>query len=112
MTFAYPAFPQYNGSITQMLIQTFLWIIEIPLIVIGNVIVTIGGDVGTSAGQTTATVLSFPGAIFLQTESSFKSYGVLAPIIASLIWGSSIIILAFLILKAFQIAGDEITNEE
>jgi hypothetical protein len=37
---------------------------------------------------------------------------VLAPIIASLIWGTSIIILAFLVLKAIQIAGDEITNEE
>lgn len=111
MTISYPNFPTYNGNLAQTIIEILLWMIEIPIIAIGNVIITVFGGAGTAAANTTATIISFPGAIFLQTELSFKAYGVLAPIIASVIWGGSIIILVFLVLKAVQIASDEITNE-
>ena len=54
---------------------------------------------------------SFPAKIFDQTVSDFSGYGILAPILASIIWGVSIIILVFLLLKASQIGASEITNE-
>ena len=112
MVFSYPNFPVYNGSISQMIISLFLWFIELPLIVIGNIIITIGGSVANSAGSTASSVISFPGAIFQQTESSFSAYGVFAPVIASVIWGTSIIILSFMVIKAVQISADELTNME
>lgn len=48
----------------------------------------------------------------MQTVSAFKAYGIFAPVIAAFIWGISIIILVFMVLKAVQIGGDELTNEE
>ena len=109
--FSYPQFPQYNGNIPQMLLNIILWIIEIPLIAIGNIIIGVSGSVGNSIGSGASTVISFPATIFKQSEASFSAYGVFAPIIVSIIWGASIIILIFFIFKAVQIAGDEMTNE-
>jgi hypothetical protein len=109
---AYPPFPQYNGNLAQTIIQIILWIVEIPLIAIANAIIAIAGGAGSSAAQSLGIILEFPGQIFAQTEASFSAYGIFAPIIASIIWGAALIILVFLVLKAFQIAGDEITNEE
>jgi hypothetical protein len=109
---AYPPFPAYNGNLAQTIIALVLWIIEIPLIAIANAIIAIAGGASSSAAQSLGIILEFPGQIFAQTESSFSAYGIFAPIIASLIWGATLIILIFLILKAFQIAGDELTNEE
>ena len=109
--FTYPQFPQWNGSISNLLLQIILWIVEIPLIAIGNVIIGVSGSVGNSIGSGASTVISFPATIFKQSEASFRAYGVFAPIIVSVIWGASIIILIFFIFKAVQIAGDEMTNE-
>ena len=109
--FSYPSFPQWNGSISNLLLQIILWIVEIPLIAIGNVIIGVSGSVGNSIGSGASTVISFPATIFKQSEASFRAYGVFAPIIVSVIWGASIIILIFFIFKAVQIAGDEMTNE-
>ena len=111
MTIPYPNFPTYNGNLAQTIIEILLWMVEIPVIAIGNVIISVFGGVGTAASTTATDIISFPGAIFVQTELSFKAYGVLAPIIAAAIWGTSIIILVFLVFKAFQIATDEFTNE-
>ncbi len=108
----YPPFPTYKGDLATTIIQIILWIIEIPLIAIGNMIIAIAGGASTGAEQSITTVLEFPAQVFDSTVSSFSAYGVFAPVIASLIWGVSLIILVFLIFKAIQIAGDEITNEE
>lgn len=108
----YPNFPTYNGNLGQTVAQILLWIIEIPLIAFANGIIAIAGGASSSAAKSLGTVLLFPGQIFQQTESSFSQYGVFAPVIASVIWGVSLIILVFLVLKAFQIGGDELTNEE
>ena len=107
----YPPFPSYNGNIAQTIIQLFLWFLEVPLIAITNAGIGIIGGAGSSASQSLGAILLFPGEIFKQTEASFSAYGIFAPIIASAIWGISIIILVFLVLKAVQIAGSELTNE-
>lgn len=112
MTFSYPPFPSYNGNIAQTILSLVIWVVEIPLIAIGNVIVDIFESAGNSLGSTFGTILAFPGQIFLQTEASFKPYGIFAPIIAIAIWGGAIVIFVFLLLKAFQIGDDEITESE
>jgi hypothetical protein len=108
---SYPQFPTYTGSIPSFLLQIILWILEIPLIAIGNMIIGVSGSATNSLGTGVSTVISFPATIFRQSEASFRAYGVFAPIIVSLIWGVSIIILIFFIFKAVQIAGTEMTND-
>ena len=108
----YPNFPTYNGNLGQTIAQIFLWVCEIPLIALANGFIAIAGGATTSASSSINTILLFPGTIFQQTVASFAQYGVLAPVIASVIWGVSLVILVFLVLKAFQIGTDELTNSE
>ena len=107
----YPPFPQ-NGNIARELVHILIWIFEIPIIAMAKGIIGISGNITNGLSSSAITIFSFPGQIFQQTVSAFKAYGVLAPIIAAVIWGISIIILVFMIFKAVQIGGDELTNEE
>ena len=107
----YPPFPK-DTNIAKELVNIIIWIFKIPVIAMANGIIGISGNVTNGLSASAITIFSFPGQIFQQTVSAFKAYGVLAPIIASGIWGISIIILVFMILKAVQIGGDELTNEE
>lgn len=108
---SYPEFPA-NNNIANEIIALILWIIEIPMVALANVIITVFQYIGQSMGSSAGEILAFPGQIFQQTVNSFHQYGIFAPIIASIIWGIAIIILIFFGFKALQIAGDEATNEE
>jgi lipopolysaccharide export LptBFGC system permease protein LptF len=107
----YPPFPKWNGSITSLLMQIIMWIIEVPLIAVANVIIVVVKDIGNTLGSTGAIIIAFPATIFKESVASFSAYGVFAPIIASFVWGISIIILVFFVFKALQIGGSEMENE-
>jgi len=107
----YPPFPQWNGSITTFLMQMILWIIEIPLIAIMNVIIAVVSDIGNTLGSTGAEIIAFPATIFKESVASFSVFGVFAPVIASFIWGTSIIILVFFVFTALHIGESEMENE-
>ena len=108
---AYPGFPA-DTNIASEIIAILIWIIEIPTIALANVVIATMGDVGNAAGNSAAQIIAFPGAMFSQTENSFRAYGIFAMPISAAIWGVSILILIFFIFKALQIGGDEMTNEE
>ena len=113
MSFTYPTFPTLSSSnIGSSLVQLLIWIFSIPVVAIAKVIRDITSAIGTAAGQTAGTVINFPGKIFQQTEASFTSYGVLAPIIAAAIWGISIVLLIFFVIKAAQVGLNEFTDTE
>ena len=107
----YPPFPNLNGSLSQNIMSLIMWVFETILTAFVIGIQTIAGDIYNSVGSTISSIVEFPAKIFDQTESDFSGYGILAPILASIIWGVSIIILVFLLLKASQIGASEITNE-
>ena len=111
MTTSYPSFPNLNGTITQNILSLVMWVIETILTAFVIGIQTIASDIYNSVGSTITSIVEFPAKIFDQTVSDFSGYGILAPILASIIWGVSIIILVFLLLKASQIGASEITNE-
>ena len=108
---SYPPFPNLNGTVSQNIMSLIMWVFETILTAFVIGIQTIAGDIYNSIGGTISSIVSFPAKIFDQTVSDFSGYGILAPILASIIWGVSIIILVFLLLKASQIGASEITNE-
>ena len=107
----YPPFPK-DTNIAKELVNIIIWIFKIPVIAMANGIIGISGNITNGLSASAITIFSFPGQIFQQTVSAFKAYGIFAPVIAAFIWGISIIILVFMVLKAVQIGGDELTNEE
>lgn len=115
MTYSYPPFPALPSSITgvgNFLLQLGIWFFSIPIITVANILISIGSGLGTSTGNTASTIVDYLGVAFAQSENSLAMFGAFAPIIASLIWGVSIIIIIFMVFKAVQVGLNEITNME
>ena len=110
-TLSYPAFPSFNNSITKYIIAVIEWILEIPLIAIGKFVEGISGSITTSASTSSSSIIGFIGTTWDNSVSSFKALGIFAPVVASIIWGGSIVILIFFIAKAGQLAIRE-TEED
>ena len=110
-TLTYPAFPTFNTSITTYIISVIEWILEIPLIAIGKFVEGISGSVTTSAETSSNSIIGFIGITWDNSINSFKSLGIFAPVVASIIWGGSIVILIFFIFKALQLGIRE-TEED
>lgn len=111
LTYSYPPFPNTNNGITNWIIGLFEWIFEVPLIAIANLIAGIGNGFTNGAQTSASNVAGFVGTTFNNSLSAFQSFGVLAPIIASAIWGGAIIILIFFIFKAIQLGTREMEED-
>lgn len=93
------------------MLSVLIWFIEIPLIGIANIFIDIFSGIGSGVGSSASSILGFPGQIFQQTEQAFSGFGVLAPILAALVWGIAFLILIFFIFKAIQLALEETTED-
>ena len=111
LTFNYPNFPTTNNGITSWIIGLFEWIFEVPLVAIANLIAGIGTGFTTGAQTSADNVAGFVGTTFNNSLTAFQGFGVLAPIIASAIWGGAIIILIFFIFKAIQLGTREMEED-
>lgn len=106
-----PTSGSLGSNIATFILEVLLWFVEIPLIGIANVLIDIFGGLGTGAGSTASDIFGFLGKIFVQTESSFSSLGIFAPIAAAGVWGVAVLILVFFIFKAIQLAMAETTED-
>ena len=111
MIYSYPPFPQFNNSLTTYIISILEWIFEIPLIAAANFFGGISDSITNSTETTSASVIGFIGTTWDNSVNSFKSLGIFAPVVASIIWGGSIVILIFFISKALQLGIRE-TEED
>jgi len=110
-TYTYPPFPTLGSSPSTFLLQLFKWILEVPLVAIANFLRGVAGATTSGSESSVAAITGFIGTTWANSVSSFQSLGVLAPIIASLIWGAGILILIFFVFKAVQLGMRE-TEED
>ena len=111
MIYSYPPFPSFNNSLTTYIISILEWIFEIPFVAAANFFGGISDSITTSAETSSSSVIGFIGTTWNNSVDSFKSLGIFAPVVASIIWGSSIVILIFFISKALQLGIRE-TEED
>lgn len=112
MVYPYPSFPTYyGGSLGTFILQLLIWIISVPLIAAANFFISIIGNASAAGENSTSSVIGFIGKTWNNSIQSFASLGVFAPVIASLIWGLSVLILIFFIFKAIQLGAHE-TEED
>ena len=108
--YAYPNFPTYT-SVTQFVIALLEWIILVPLTAIANFIIAIAGALQQGGQSSAVSISAFIGETWNNSIQSFSSLGVFAIVVASLMWGISIMILIFFVFKAIQLSIRE-TEED
>lgn len=115
MTYPYPHFPSEPTTIqgfALFLINVVLWFFELAMVMIANVLIEIVGAIGQSGANTTSQIIGYLGQAFTNSEVSLSVAGPFAPILASLIWGISIVIIIVAIIKGTQIGANLISNME
>ena len=110
-TYSYPPFPSTGGAITNFAIALLEWIIEVPLVALANFITGIGGAVTTGSESSATKITGFIGQTWANSVLAFEPYGIIAPLLAALIWGAAIVVLVFFIFKAVQLGIRE-TEED
>lgn len=108
MVYSYPPFPSFAGGIGGFIIGLLQWAVEIPLIALANMFTGITGAATAAGEQDTTSVIGFIGQTWQNSINSFKAFGVLAPIIASAIWGIALLVLVFFIFKIIQLGEHEV----
>ena len=108
MVYSYPPFPSFSGGITGFIIGLLEWITEIPLIAAANFFIGISGSATTAGESDTSSIVGFIGQTWQNSIDSFKSFGVLAPILAALIWGIALLILVFFLFKILELGKHEV----
>lgn len=111
MVYAYPPFPSTSSGIVAFLVGLVEWVIEVPLIAIANFILSISGAASSAGANSTGAVFGFIASTWNNSIQAFSAFGVLAPILAALIWGIAFLILIFFIFKAIQLGIRE-TEED
>lgn len=109
--YTYPPFPNLNSGIGTFLIQLIEWIIEVPLVAIANFVIGIESSAQTGASNSIGAVFGFIGVTWDNSVASFQQFGVLAPIIAGIIWGTALLILIFFVGKAIELTIREVEND-
>ena len=110
-TYTYPPFPTFGSGIGEFFINLMEWVIEVPLIAFANFLTGIAGAATNSSESSTGAIIGFIGQTWANSVASFQQFGILAPILASTIWGVSVVILIFFIFKAAQLGIRE-TEED
>ena len=109
--YSYPPFPTFGNSIANFFFSLIEWIIEVPLIAILNIVIGITGSFSSGLNNSGYSIGSFMGSIFQNSVQSFSPFGVLAPLMASAVWGLSLVILIFFVFKMIQLGIRE-TEED
>lgn len=109
--YTYPPYPTWSGGVGNFVIAMLEWIIELPLVALANFLYGIAGSATTGSETSITSITGFIGSVWQQSIASFTEFGVLAPILAALIWGAAIVILIFFIFKAFQVGAHEMEGD-
>ena len=110
-TYSYPPFPTFGNGIGGFFIALLEWLIEVPFVALANFIAGVTGAVTNGTESSAGTIIGFIGDTWANSVNSFQQFGIAAPILASLVWGVSILILIFFIFKAVQLSLRE-TEED
>ena len=109
--YSFPPFPSFSSGIASFFIGLIEWVIEVPFVALANFIIGVSDSATTAGANSTGAVIGFIGSTWNNSIQAFSAFGVLAPILAALVWGAGIVILIFFVFKGIQLAVRE-TEED
>ena len=107
---SFPTLPTYSGSISGWLKAFLIFLGELILYPFEYVIYAIGSGVGTGLQGLFTSLFSMASSTYSSSEKSFSFAGPLAPILVTVVWGISFIIIIFFILMAIHLIWGDVQD--
>lgn len=115
-TVTFPSFPvygtgsgQYTG--TSFIIQLFLFIVQVIAYPFEYVFEGIGNGIGAGFQTMFSGLFSMVSTVYTNSEGAFSWAGPFAPILVSIVWGASFVILVFFVIFAFHMVFQDVQED-
>ena len=89
----------------------FVYIIEVILYPFEYVVYGIGSGLGSGLQGLFYGLFSMVETTYKSTVNAFGTFGVLAPVIATFVWGVSLVIIVFFILMALHLVWQSVADD-
>ena len=118
MTFSinFPTFPTYGTGSGQFegttyIIQLFLFILQVIAYPFEYVFEGIGSGIGAGFQTMFTGLFSMASTVYTDSESDFTWAGPFAPILVSVVWGASFVILIFFVIFAIHMVFQDVEED-
>ena len=108
---SFPNLPTYSGSISSFVENFLIYLGEIILYPFEYVIYAIGSGIGQGLGNLFSSLFGMASTTYTSSVKSFGFAGPLAPILVSIVWGISLVIIIFFILMAIHLIWGGIQDD-
>lgn len=97
-TITFPSMPKYKGNINSWIMGFLIYIGQLIMYPIEYIIYAIGSGIGSGLSQMFSSLFAMASNTYKQSVNAFTWAGPAAPIIVSIVWGISFVIVIFFIM--------------
>ena len=108
---AFPSMPTYNGNVDSYIEAFLVFIGQVIAYPFEALIYAIGSGLGTGISNLFTSLFGLAATTYNNSVNSFKFAGPLAPILVSVVWGISLVIVIFFILMAIHLIWGDIQDD-
>lgn len=108
---SFPSLPSYTGSISGWLEAFLVFLGEVIIYPFEYIIYAIGSGIGQGMGNLFSSLFDMASSTYTSSERSFAFAGPLAPILVTIVWGVSFIIIIFFILMAVHLIWGDVQDD-
>ena len=113
-TLTFPTIPKYNGNIDTWIMSFLVFIGKLIFYPIEYIIYAIGSGIGAGLSQMFTSLFAMTSNTYKQSINAFAFAGPLAPILVTIVWGISFVIIIFFIMMGIHEmiqSGEEDTGD-
>lgn len=99
-TIAFPSMPKYKGNIDTWIMAFLIFIGKLIFYPIEYIIYALGSGIGAGLSQMFSSLFLMASNTYKDSINAFAFAGPLAPILVTLVWGISFVIIVFFIMMA------------
>ena len=99
-TIAFPTMPKYDGNIDNWIMAFLIFVGKLIFYPIEYIIYALGSGIGAGLSQMFSSLFLMASNTYKDSINAFAFAGPVAPILVTLVWGISFVIIVFFIMMA------------
>ena len=108
---SFPSMPTYNGNVDSYIEAFLIFIGQVIAYPFEALIYAIGSGLGTGISNLFTSLFGMASTTYNNSVNSFKFAGPLAPILVSVVWGISLVIIIFFVLMAIHLIWGDVQDD-
>ena len=108
---SFPTMPQYTGNVDSYIEAFLIFLGEVVAYPFEAILYAIGSGLGSGISNLFTSLFGMAATTYTNSEKDFAFAGPLAPVLVSIVWGISLVIVIFFILMAIHLIWGDIQDD-